>query len=184
GSASEPEAASPSTRSHARPYFSPANPARDGAPVLAPRSTSAYSAAHARPAANPAGAPSPDRPMAHDPFRATATLQVGGRTFTYSRLGALQDQGVADLARLPYSIRVLLEAALRTLDGFLVEEKDVRAIAGLRPRGPPEVEIPFLPGRVVLQDFTGVPCVVDLAAMRAAMRRLGGDPKKINPLVP
>ncbi|MEZ5962693.1 MAG: aconitate hydratase AcnA [Planctomycetota bacterium] len=122
--------------------------------------------------------------MSPDPFRARATLDVRGRRYTYFRLSALQEQGVADLGRLPYSIRVLLEAALRNLDGFVVEEKDVRAIAGWTARGLSEVEIPFMPGRVVLQDFTGVPCVVDLAAMRAAMRRLGGDPAKINPLVP
>jgi aconitate hydratase len=122
--------------------------------------------------------------MASNPFRAQATLSVGGRTYTYFRLGALHEQGVADLSKLPYSIRVLLEAALRNWDGFIVEDKDVRAIAQWQPKGLAEVEIPFMPGRVVLQDFTGVPCVVDLAAMRAAMRRLGGEPKKINPLVP
>src|SRR5687768_11463843 len=122
--------------------------------------------------------------MASNPFRARAPLDVGGRTFTYFRLGALQEQGVADLTRLPYCIRVPLEAASRTVDGFIVEENDVRAIAAWQPTGLAEVEIPFLPGRVLLQDFTGVPCVVDLAAMRAAMRRLGGDAKKINPLVP
>ncbi len=121
--------------------------------------------------------------MATNPFQAKATLTVGGQTYTYFRLAALQEQGVADLGKLPYSIRVLLEAALRNVDGFIVEEKDVRAIAGWKPKGLAEVEIPFMPGRVVLQDFTGVPCVVDLAAMRAAMKRLGGDPKKINPLV-
>jgi len=122
--------------------------------------------------------------MAPNPFRAQATLDVRGRSYTYFRLGALQEQGVGDIARLPYSVRVLLEAALRNLDGFVVEEKDVRAIAAWKPTGLGEVEIPFMPGRVVLQDFTGVPCVVDLAAMRAAMQRLGGDPAKINPLVP
>ena len=81
-------------------------------------------------------------------------------------------------------MRVLLEAVLRNCDGYEVTEDDVRNLAGWNAAEPAEVEIPFKPARVVLQDFTGVPCVVDLAAMRAAMKRLGGDPKKINPLIP
>ena len=83
-----------------------------------------------------------------------------------------------------FSMRVLLEACQRNVDGFVVSEDDVRAVAGWNAAKPAEVEIPFKPGRVVLQDFTGVPAVVDLAALRAAMVRMGGDPKKINPLVP
>ena len=119
-----------------------------------------------------------------NPFASRSTLTVGKRKFTYFSLPALERAGVAKLARLPWSIRVLLEQALRNLDGYVVSEKDVQNIASWSPKTAGKVEIPFLPGRVVLQDFTGVPCVVDLAAMRAAMRRLGGDPKKINPLVP
>jgi aconitate hydratase len=95
----------------------------------------------------------------------------------------LEDLGIAQLDRLPISIRILLEAALRTCDEFAVTEDNVRALAGWVPN-PPEVEVPFKPSRVVLQDFTGVPCVVDLAAMRDAMKQLGGDPRKINPLIP
>ena len=91
---------------------------------------------------------------------------------------------VADTSRLPYSIRTVLEALLRTCDEYEVTEADVRALATWNAAAPAEREIPFKPARVVLQDFTGVPCVVDLAAMRAAMKRLGGDPRKINPLVP
>ena len=121
---------------------------------------------------------------ARNPFASRSTLTVGRKKYTYFSLPALEKAGIAKLARLPWSIRVLLEQALRNLDGYVVAEKDVQNIASWSPKTAGKVEIPFLPGRVVLQDFTGVPCVVDLAAMRAAMRRLGGDPKKINPLVP
>jgi aconitate hydratase len=119
-----------------------------------------------------------------DPFSARATFETGSGPATLYRLRALDDAGVTNTARLPYSIRMILEALLRTCDGYEVTEADVRALAGWNAAKPAEQEIPFKPARVVLQDFTGVPCVVDLAAMRAAMRRLGGDPKKINPLVP
>ena len=88
------------------------------------------------------------------------------------------------MAALPYSIRNLLEAVLRSCDGYVVGEEDVKNLAGWQAAAPAKVEIPFKPARVVLQDFTGVPAVVDLAAMRSAMQRLGGDPKKINPLIP
>ncbi len=119
-----------------------------------------------------------------DPFGARDTFEtLGGKTGIY-RLSKLQDAGLGDIAALPYSIRVLLESLLRNCDGYEVTEKDVRALAGWEAAAPALVEIPFKPARVVLQDFTGVPCVVDLAAMRSAMKRLGGDPKKINPLVP
>ncbi len=99
-------------------------------------------------------------------------------------LARLEALGLAKISELPYSVRLLLEAALRTCDGYEVTEQDVRNLAGWSADGVAEVEIPFKPARVVLQDFTGVPCVVDLAAMRSAMKRLGGDPKKINPLIP
>jgi len=118
-----------------------------------------------------------------NPFSSRSKLTVGKQSFTYFSLPALEKAGIGRMARLPYSIRVLLEQALRNLDGYVVAEKDVQNIAAWGPSTAGLVEIPFLPGRVVLQDFTGVPCVVDLAAMRAAMKRLGGDPKKINPLV-
>ncbi|MEM7200695.1 MAG: aconitate hydratase AcnA [Planctomycetota bacterium] len=120
----------------------------------------------------------------HDPFKAQSELSSARGPVRYYRLGAVQEAGLGDLHRLPFSIRVLLESALRNLDGYSVTEKDVRTLAAWGPETAGKAEIPFLPGRVVLQDFTGVPCVVDLAAMRAAVRRLGGDPKKINPLVP
>ena len=118
----------------------------------------------------------------HDPFNARTTLKTPAGDRTYYRLDALKALGPID--RLPYSIRVLLEACLRNCDGRIVTEEHVRKICNYDPAKVGEDEIPFMPGRVVLQDFTGVPCVVDLAAMRDAMKRLGGDPKKVNPLVP
>ena len=119
-----------------------------------------------------------------DPFSARGTFETGSGPATLYRLRALDDAGVTNTSRLPYSIRMVLEALLRTCDDYEVTEADVRALATWNAAKPAESEIPFKPARVVLQDFTGVPCVVDLAAMRAAMRRLGGDPRKINPLVP
>jgi aconitate hydratase len=119
-----------------------------------------------------------------NPFSSRKQLKVGTKTYTYFALPALEKAGLGPLSRLPYSIRILLEQALRNLDDYVVAKKDVENIARWSPATAGQVEIPFLPGRVVLQDFTGVPCVVDLAAMRAAMARLGGDPKRINPLVP
>jgi aconitate hydratase len=119
-----------------------------------------------------------------DPFSARSTLQTAAGPVAYYRLRALDDAGVTDTSRLPYCLRMVLEALLRTCDDYEVTEADIRALATWNAARPAEVEIPFKPARVVLQDFTGVPCVVDLAAMRAAMRRLGGDPRRINPLVP
>ncbi len=120
----------------------------------------------------------------YDPFHAAATLETSLGTTRYYRLNALEEANLAQIDRLPYSIRVLLESAVRTADGFEITEKDIRNIAAWGPETAGLIEIPFRPARVVLQDFTGVPAVVDLAAMRSAMQRLGGDPKKINPLCP
>ncbi|MCH9057668.1 MAG: aconitate hydratase AcnA [Planctomycetes bacterium] len=122
--------------------------------------------------------------MPADPFNTRSTLEIGGTTYSYYRLGALGEQGMGDVASLPYSIRVLLESLLRNVDGLVVTAADVSGLAAYDARNVKRVEMPFLPGRVVLQDFTGVPCVVDLAAMRDAMKRLGGDPSQINPAVP
>src|SRR4051794_40644868 len=119
--------------------------------------------------------------VSSDSFGARSTLQVGGRDFEIYRLDALQEK--FDVARLPYSIKVLLENVLRLEDGTSVTAADVEAIAGWDPDAEPSVEIPFQPARVLMQDFTGVPAVVDLAAMRDAMAEIGGDPEKINPLV-
>ena len=115
-----------------------------------------------------------------DPFGAHDRLEAGGRTYAIARLDALG----ADLARMPYTVKVLLENVLRNAGREFISEDDVRSLAAWRPGSGQRLEIPFLPARVVLQDFTGVPCVVDLAAMRDAMTALGGDPSRINPLVP
>jgi aconitate hydratase len=121
---------------------------------------------------------------AKNAFGARATLRTASGPVAVFRLDALARAGAPDVARLPYSLRVVLEAALRNVDGFAVTEEDVLALARWNAKDPGQAEVPFSPARVVLQDFTGVPCIVDLAAMRDAMRRLGGDPRKINPLVP
>ncbi|WP_217914047.1 aconitate hydratase AcnA [Miltoncostaea marina] len=115
-----------------------------------------------------------------DPFSARDTLEAGGRSHVIYRLDAVR----RDLARTPYTIKVLLEAVLRNCGRGFVTDEDVRGLAGWRPNSGSTAEVPFLPARVVMQDFTGVPCVVDLAAMRDAMSALGGEPGLINPLVP
>ena len=131
-----------------------------------------------------------------DYFNSRASLQVGTKQYTMYRLDALEKAHLTDLKRLPFSIRIVLEAALRQCNDREITQEDVRNIAAWSPLTPDPSPvgrgegvrarpgIPFLPARVVMQDFTGVPAVVDLAAMRAAVARLGGDPKKINPLVP
>jgi aconitate hydratase len=123
-------------------------------------------------------------PPRRDPFGATADLATPAGNLRIHRLDRLESALGVSIARLPFSIRVLLEAALRHCDGFQVTEDDVRRLAGWKPDHDGTVEVPFKPARVILQDFTGVPCVVDLAAMRDAVERLGADAKRINPLVP
>ncbi len=117
-------------------------------------------------------------------FGARDTFKVGDREIGIFRIAKLQEDGLGQVDRLPYSIRVLLEAVLRNCDGRTVTEEDVKNLAAWKAESPAKAEIPYMPSRVVLQDFTGVPAVVDLAAMRAAMARLGGDPAQINPLIP
>ena len=119
-----------------------------------------------------------------EPFNAKDTLTTSHGTYTYYRLEKLEADGLTKLAKLPFSIRVLLEAALRQVNGRDVTEQDVRNLAGWKPKADERLAMPFKPGRVVMQDFTGVPAIVDLAAMRSAMARLGGDPKLINPVIP
>ena len=116
-------------------------------------------------------------------FRTRDKLNVGAQSFDIHRLEFLEKQGVADLAKLPFSLRILLENLLRCEDGRFVHAEDIRALANWRP-GAPEKEIAFMPARVLLQDFTGVPAIVDLATMREAVQRMGGSPKRINPLFP
>ncbi|RRR75764.1 MAG: aconitate hydratase AcnA [Candidatus Viridilinea halotolerans] len=118
-----------------------------------------------------------------DSFGARATLQVGERAYEIFRLDALTQHGF-NLSRLPYSLRILLENLLRTENGRSVTAGDIRALASWDPKAEPDKEVAFTPARVILQDFTGVPCVVDLAAMRDAMAAMGGDPALINPLQP
>jgi aconitate hydratase len=120
--------------------------------------------------------------MSENSFDARADLEVGGETFEIFRLDALQPK--FDVARLPFSLKVLLENLLRTEDGVSVSKEDIEALASWDASAEPSEEIAFTPARVVMQDFTGVPAVVDLAAMRDAMAENGGDPSKINPLVP
>ena len=119
-----------------------------------------------------------------DVFGAQARLETREGSAVMYRLHRLEEQGLGHISRLPFSIKILLEAVLRQCDGFAVTEDDVIALARWDARQPASREIPFKPARVVLQDFTGVPVVVDLAALRAAMQRFGGDPARINPLAP
>src|SRR5438132_1163141 len=121
----------------------------------------------------------------NDQFKTLKKFDTGnGREGFFHSLPALEEQGVGEMSRLPVSIRIVLESVLRNCDGEKVRRKDVEALANWNPKKPANEEIPFVVARIVLQDFTGVPLVVDLAAMRSAVKRLGGDPKIIEPLVP
>lgn len=124
--------------------------------------------------------------MSHlqDPFSARAEIELStGRKVAYYSLDRLEKLGLGKISRLPFSIKVLLESVLRNCDGFAITEEHVKSLAGWKPKTNRE-ETPYKPARVVLQDFTGVPAVVDLAAMRDTMKKLGGDPSKINPQIP
>ncbi len=122
--------------------------------------------------------------MTAHPFDSLETHPTPGGEARIFALEALERAGLGSIARLPFSIRVLLEALLRNVDGRTVTEDDVVALAAWDPKEPGRREVPFRPARVVLQDFTGVPALVDLAAMRSALARMGGDPSKINPKAP
>ena len=120
-----------------------------------------------------------------DSFKSRKTLKVGAKTYAYYSLEAAAQNGLGDISRLPVSLKVLLENLLRFEDGKTVTKADIQAFAAwLNDKGKAEVEIAYRPARVLMQDFTGVPAVVDLAAMRDAAAKLGADPKKVNPLVP
>ena len=119
-----------------------------------------------------------------DAFGSVSNLSTKAGDVKIARLNKLAEAGIGNLDKLPFSIKVLLESILRNLDNFECSEDDVKRLAAWNPKKTSTNELPFKPARVILQDFTGVPCVVDLAAMRAAMKRAGGDPLKINPLVP
>src|SRR5947199_165094 len=120
-----------------------------------------------------------NRRRSSDSFGARARLSVGDASYETFRLDA-----VPGAERLPYSLKVLLENLLRTEDGANITADHIRALAGWDPAAEPDTEIQFTPARVIMQDFTGVPCVVDLATMREAVVALGGDPAKVNPLAP
>ena len=123
--------------------------------------------------------------MAHNLFESFKTFDLGGgRQGQYYSLPQLEAKGVAAISRLPISIRIVLESVLRNYDGTRIDQADVERLARWEATGARENEIPFMVARIVLQDFTGVPLLVDLAAMRSAMSRAGKDPKKIEPLVP
>jgi aconitate hydratase len=117
-------------------------------------------------------------------FGAWTAFDTGSGTAYFYRLHKLEEDGLGSISRLPFSIKVLLEAVLRECDGYVVTQADVSNLAARDAKSPKPVELPFKPARVIMQDFTGVPAVVDLAALRSAMARLGGDPQKINPVVP
>ncbi|MGH7683777.1 MAG: aconitase family protein, partial [Vulcanimicrobiaceae bacterium] len=123
-------------------------------------------------------------PASIDSFKAADKLRVGSRTYRYYRLEALEKAGIVQLAQLPFSLKILLENLLRWEDGRTVKREDIEALAKWKPGTKSDREIAFRPARVLLQDFTGVPAVVDLAVMRDAIAKMGGDPKKINPLQP
>jgi aconitate hydratase len=122
-------------------------------------------------------------PMAKDLYNVRSTLKVGDKEYVYYRLDSLEEQGIGEISRLPFSIKVLLEAALRQYDGKSVTREHIEQLASWT-QNKDKKEIGFKPARIVLQDFTGVPAVVDLAALRSAMSRVGGDPERINPLIP
>ncbi len=120
----------------------------------------------------------------HNPLNSRDTLSTMAGDLAIFRLDRLEVDGVGSVSSLPFSVRVLLEAALRNLDGYQVREEDVETLANWNAANPNPIEIPFKPARVVLQDFTGVPSLVDLAALRSAMGRMGGDAKRVEPLIP
>src|SRR5580658_8725504 len=120
--------------------------------------------------------------MSTNSFGSKDTLEVGGRSYEIYKIDALQSK--YDVARLPFSLKILLENLLRNEDGEAIRAADIEALATWNAKDEPSKEIAFTPARVVMQDFTGVPAIVDLAAMRDAMKAMGGDPNKINPLVP
>src|SRR3989440_7545273 len=121
--------------------------------------------------------------MSANSFGSRAVLTIDQRAYEIFRLDALERRGLS-IGRLPYSLKILLENLLRREDGRVVRAQDIERLAGGEPLKRPEEEIAFMPARVLLQDFTGVPAVVDLAAMRDAIARMGGDPTRVNPLLP
>src|SRR5207245_3163088 len=127
--------------------------------------------------------PVPD--MMDNPFQARQSFRAGsGRAGAFYSLPHLEEEGVGRVSRLPVSLRIVLESLLRNCDGRRIKEDDIRALARWEPAGKRSAEIPFIVARIILQDFTGVPLLVDLAAMRSAVERMGKDPAVVEPLVP
>jgi len=120
----------------------------------------------------------------NDVFKARSSFSLDGKTINYYSLKALEDAGLGNVTKLPYSIKVLLESVLRQYDGYVIKEEHVENLAKWGTDELKEIDVPFKPSRVILQDFTGVPAVVDLASLRKAMADLGGDPDQINPEIP
>ncbi len=117
-------------------------------------------------------------------YNSRSSFQVNGKEYNYYNLQAIEAAGVGKVSKLPYSIKVLLESVLRQFDGFVIKEEHVENLAKWGTSEVKDIDVPFKPSRVIFQDFTGVPCVVDLASLRKAMADLGGDPQKINPEIP
>ena len=122
--------------------------------------------------------------MSFDLFNSCATLKTPSGEIQFYRLNELEQQGFGRMERLPVSIRILLESLLRQCNNLEITQSDVVNLASWKRKSLERANLPFKPARILMQDFTGVPAVVDLAAMRSALKRLGGDPRKINPLVP
>jgi aconitate hydratase len=120
----------------------------------------------------------------NDVFNARSTFDVNGKEYSYYRLSALEEAGIGNVTRLPYSVKVLLESVLRQHDGKVIEKEHVENLAKWGTKEQKDIDVPFKPSRVILQDFTGVPAVVDLASLRKAMKDMGGDPSQINPDIP
>ncbi|MBY6035940.1 aconitate hydratase AcnA [Fictibacillus nanhaiensis] len=120
----------------------------------------------------------------NDVFKARSTFDVNGKQYSYYRLGALEEAGIGNVSKLPYSVKVLLESVLRQFDGKVITKEHVENLAKWGTDDLKEIDVPFKPSRVILQDFTGVPAVVDLASLRKAMKDMGGDPSQINPDIP
>src|SRR6476469_942279 len=117
-------------------------------------------------------------------FGTRSTLTVQGKNYQYHSLSVFGKSKVGDISKLPFSLKILLENLLRQEDGIAVKKRDIEALAKWDSKATPNDEIQFIPARVLLQDFTGVPAVADLAAMRGALKKLGGNPNLINPLQP
>jgi aconitate hydratase len=117
-------------------------------------------------------------------YNSRSSFQVNGKEYNFYKLQAIEEAGVGSVTKLPYSIKILLESVLRQFDGSVIKEEHVENLAKWGTKDVKNIDVPFKPARVILQDFTGVPAVVDLASLRKAMADFGGDPNHINPAIP